>query len=232
MRRGRQERPNSRALLVGKRFRKGCQRASIRGKYQPIAPSVLSAAARDRRKSVGSLTVGRRETHRRGTKISAATNQRAAFDAVLNSHKQHIRWSGSRGANASGTRKDNSSKNGNREHHAMRLGASVIGAERSGPGTDVSAAASRSACITGFGPSAGKSGASSCAYSFLGRSGKERSFSSVEELRAERRRSDVRRRRCTRTHSAMRAWISTSTNSSISSMMRWRRFERSLRRAS
>jgi len=123
-------------------------------------------------------------------------------------------------------------KRRSRENHAMRLDFSVIGAMCRATGAGVPMLAARSAGITEFAPSNGKSYALSSAPWSGVRSGRDGALSTTEGLRGERRRIAVRRRRCTRIHSAMRAWISTSTSSSMSSMMRCRRLARSLRRAS
>lgn len=228
--RGRQRKSKTRTSRVGGHLEQRRQEGSVNSEYQPVHCLFVSVLEKERGKSIGGITVTSCKASQ-DAKLSAAARRQAGADELGPADTRRIRQSVSGRRNASPRSVDNFISSRNRQDHAMRLDGSVIAVARRRAGPEDSMAASRSAGITRFGPSAGKSGASSCAYSFAGRSGRERFFSSGEEARGERRRI-AWRRRCTRIHSAMRAWISTSTNSSMSSMMRPRSIERSLRRAS
>jgi hypothetical protein len=116
---------------------------------------------------------------------------------------------------------------------AMRFVFSITGAALQGRGVGALSAVSRRTGITGLVGRAGKSGASISL--FTGRSGNEMPPDSAESLRRTRRGGRciaLWLRLCARTHSARRAWMSTSMSSSSSSIMFLRRFARSFSRAS
>lgn len=191
----------------------------------------VSGAERSRQRDTGSLTAPRQAVRRSMRLGVPALDEFSDGQPSMKDVAGQIRQSVGR-RDASRTNGANSVRSSSCEDHAIRRDFSFTSAGLRWTGPAPSMTASRSAGMTGFGPRAGKSRVFLSASWFGGRSGRARFLSAGEELRDERRRVAAWRRRWTRIHSAMRAWISTSTNSSMSSMMRSRRLARSLRRAS